>query len=89
MRITQIIRFKLITFSLMLIPFIISVGIVCAETQYVSDQLVITLREGQGNEYKIIKMLKTGTPLEIIEESELYLKVRTESGNENRAFCRK
>jgi SH3 domain protein len=40
------------------------------------------MREGQGNEYKIIKMLKTGTPLEIIEESEPYLKVRTESGSE-------
>jgi SH3 domain protein len=66
----------------MLFPFALSAGIVCAETQYVSDQLIITLREGQGNEYKIIKMLKTGAPLEIIEESELYLKVRTESGKE-------
>jgi SH3 domain protein len=66
----------------MLIPFIISVGIVCAETQYVSDQLVITLREGQGKHYKIIRMLKSGAPLEIIEESELYLKVRTKSGIE-------
>jgi SH3 domain protein len=58
------------------------VGIACAETQYVSDQLIVTMREGQGSEYKIIKMLKAGTPLEIIEESEQYLKVRTESGNE-------
>jgi SH3 domain protein len=66
----------------MLFYFTVPVGIVCAKTQYVSDQLIITLREGEGNEYKIIKMLKTGTPLEIIEESELYLKVRTESGSE-------
>jgi SH3 domain protein len=48
----------------------------------VSDELVITLREGQGSQYKIIKMLKTGTPLEIIEESDPYLKVRTEKGDE-------
>jgi SH3 domain protein len=40
------------------------------------------MREGKGNEYKIIKTLKAGTPLEIIEESEQYLKVRTESGSE-------
>jgi SH3 domain protein len=66
----------------MLFYFTVPAGIVCAKTQYVSDQLIITLREGEGNEYKIIKMLKTGTPLEIIEESELYLKVRTESGSE-------
>jgi len=82
MRITQIIRLKLIIFLLMLFSFTVSVGIVCAKTQYVSDELVITLREGKGSEYKIIKMLKTGTPLEIIEESEPYLKVRTESGIE-------
>lgn len=66
----------------MFFPFALMVGIARAETQYVSDQLIITMREGQGNEYKIIKMLKTGTPLEVIEESEQYLKVRTESGNE-------
>ena len=66
----------------MLFPFVVSVGSVCAETQYVSDQLVITMREGQGNQYTIIKMLKAGTPLEIIEESDQYLKVRTESGSE-------
>ncbi|UCH81287.1 MAG: TIGR04211 family SH3 domain-containing protein [Nitrospiraceae bacterium] len=82
MRINRIIRFKEIIFSLMILPITVSIGIVCADTQYVSDQLIITLREGKGNEYKIIKTLKAGTPLEIIEESEHYLKVRTESGSE-------
>ena len=82
MRITQIIRLKLIIFLLMLFSFTLSVGIVCAKTQYVSDKLIITLREGKGSEYKIINMLKTGTPLEIIEEGDLYLKVRTERGDE-------
>ena len=82
MRTTQIIHLKLIIFSLMLLPFALPVGIVCAETQYVSDQLIITMREGRGNEYKIIEMLKAGAPLQLIEESEQYLKVRTESGSE-------
>ena len=82
MRITQIRGLKLIIFLLVLFPFTVSVGIVCAETQYVSDQLIITLREGQGKQYKIIKMLKSGTPLEIIEESEQHLKVRIKSGSE-------
>jgi len=82
MRITQTTGLKLILFLSMLIPFTVSVGIVFAEIKYVSDQRMITFREGQGNQYKIIKMLKTGTPLEIIEESEQYLKVRTESGSE-------
>ena len=82
MRITQTTGLKLILFLSMLIPFTVSVGIVFAEIKYVSDQRMISFREGQGNQYKIIKMLKTGTPLEIIEESEQYLKVRTESGSE-------
>ena len=82
MKITQITSLKVIIFLLMLFPFTFSVGIVCAETQYVSDQLIITLREGQGKQFKIIKMLKSGTPLEIIEENEQYLKVRIKSGSE-------
>jgi len=48
----------------------------------VSDELVINLREGKGNEYKIIKMLRNGTPLNILEEAEQYLKVRTAEGLE-------
>lgn len=71
-----------IIFMLMLFSFTVPAGIVCAETLYVSDELVITLREGMGSEFKIIKMLKTGAPLEVIEESEPYLKVRTRSGLE-------
>ena len=66
----------------MIFLLIVSFGIACAETQYVSDQLIITMREDKGSAYKIIKMLKAGTPLEIIEESEQYLKVRTKSGIE-------
>ncbi len=53
-----------------------------AKTQYVSDELVITLREGRGNEYRIIKMLRRDTPLEILGEAEQYLRVRTKEGLE-------
>jgi len=51
-----------------------------AETRYVVDQLVITLRAGKSSQHKIIKTLKTGTPLEVLEEGDTYLKVRTEDG---------
>jgi SH3 domain protein len=53
-----------------------------AETQYVSDTLIITMREGQGNEYKIIKTLRSGTPVEVVEEVDKYMRVRTEDGKE-------
>ncbi len=53
-----------------------------AETRYVSDHLLITLRTGMGTEYQVIKSLPSGTRLELIEESGEYSHVRTEDGVE-------
>jgi SH3 domain protein len=53
-----------------------------ADTRYVGDQLVITLRQGKSSRHKIIKTLKTGTQLEVLEEDDSYLKVRTRDGLE-------
>ncbi len=82
MRVTQIIGLKSIIFLMMFFSITVSVGIAYAETRYVSDVLVITIREGKGNEYKVIKTLQTNAPLEVLEESEQHLKVRTKSGIE-------
>ena len=71
-----------IAVSSLFFVFVSSALIADAITQYVSDELVINLREGKGNEYKIIKMLRNGTPLNILEEAEQYLKVRTAEGLE-------
>ena len=63
--------------------FILHAGQAIADTQYVSDQLIITLRRGDGDQYKIMKMLKTGTPVEILKEgTEGYVFVRTSDGTE-------
>ncbi len=53
-----------------------------AETLYVSDELIITLREGKGTQYRIIKSLKTGTPVTVLEPGDKYYKVRIRSGEE-------
>ena len=53
-----------------------------AETGYVADELIITLRQGQGNQYKILRTLKTGTPMEILEKGDKYFRVRTQRGDE-------
>ena len=82
MKIIRIRNLWSIIFLALVSVFTFSVGIVDAKTQYVSDQLIITLRAGKGNEYKIIKMLTAGTPLEIIDEEKDYLKVRTQDGQE-------
>ncbi len=53
-----------------------------ADTRYVSDKLIITMRSGAGGDYKILKTLHTGTPVEILEEGDKYYKVRTKDTTE-------
>jgi len=63
-------------------------GVAVAETLYVTDQLVITVRRGKSAQHAIIKTVKTGTPLEVLEsvEGEPYVKVRLQSGEEGYAL---
>jgi len=75
-------KLKLILFIVPLILLSVSVRATYADRRYVSDMIIITLRTGQGQEYKVIKSLKTDTPVEVLEESESYLRVRTEEGEE-------
>ncbi len=68
-----------------LISFIsVSPGIALAETMYVTDQLVITVRQGTSSQHAIIKTVKTDTPLEVLEhvEGDKYAKVRLQGGEE-------
>ncbi|MDY0211832.1 MAG: TIGR04211 family SH3 domain-containing protein [Desulfuromonadaceae bacterium] len=51
-----------------------------ADIRYVSDQLVINLRAGQGNQYKITKNLTTDTAVEVLEEHGDYLYVQLKDG---------
>jgi len=70
---------------LLLLVFLIIPAVAAAETAYVSDQLVITLRRGKSTEHKILQTLKTGTPVEVLErgeEGDKYVKVRAQSGEE-------
>lgn len=41
-----------------------------AQTRYVSDQLEITLRSGPGNQYRILRMLESGTAVEVMERND-------------------
>ncbi len=77
-------RYIMVRYILRIIPFVLLLAIFVqsahADVRYVSDTLIITMRSGKGNRYRIIKHLKTGTPLEVIEEDNEYLKVRTKGG---------
>ncbi len=73
--------YSMISILALLLSFIL-VNHTLAETRYVGDQLIITLRQGKSTKHKILKTLKTGTPLEILEEDDSYYKVRTSDGIE-------
>lgn len=57
-------------------------GAAMAETRYVDDQLIITLRTGQGNAYQILRTLPSGTAMELLETGDTYSKVRLQDGTE-------
>lgn len=52
------------------------------DIRYVRDFIVITLRTGKGDEYKVVRTLKTDTPLEVLEEKDDFLRVKTRDGEE-------
>jgi len=53
-----------------------------AKTGYISDQLIVTVRSGKGNQYKVLETLPTATPVEILEDDKTYVKVITPKGTE-------
>lgn len=54
-----------------------------AETQYVSDHLVITVRTGQGAQFQIIKTLESGEHVKVLETTETgYTRIETSDGTE-------
>ena len=58
-----------------------SLSTAIAETKYVSDTLEVTMRSGPSTGHKITKMLKSGTPLTVLETDRDagYARVRTGS----------
>ncbi|BCR06134.1 hypothetical protein DESUT3_32030 [Desulfuromonas versatilis] len=66
--------------SVLLALQLLSAGAALAATRYVSDELTITLRRGKGNDFKILKMLKVGTPLEVLDDDGQWAQVREPGG---------
>lgn len=52
-----------------------------AETGYVSDMLILTMRQGPGSNYNVIQTLRSNTALEILEKGATHFKVRTVQGD--------
>lgn len=66
--------------ALILMFFACSAAPAWTATRYVTDQLVVSLRQTPQGGAEVIGYLRTDTPLEIIEEAGDYLKVKTRDG---------
>jgi SH3 domain protein len=60
--------------------FLVTTSSLYAETRYISDQLIVTVRSGKGNQYKILETLPTSSPVNVLEEDKNYVKVITQKG---------
>lgn len=81
MKVTRTRKLELIIL-LVLVLLSSSLQSVRAGTQYVTDMLILNLRDNPGEDYKVITRLKSNTPVEVLEERGRYLKVQTEEGDE-------
>lgn len=81
---------KLVVLSSMTLASLGLAGAVFAETRYVTDELEVTLRSGQSTRNNIVRMLKSGTALEVLEDSgdTGYSRVRLPSGTEGWVLSR-
>lgn len=59
-----------------------------AATKYVTDEFEIMLRTGQSTKHEIRRQIKSGTPLQVLQESEGYTQVRMPNGVEGWVLSR-
>lgn len=65
-----------------LLLFAFSINAAMAETKYIRTIVRITLRTGPGSDNKIISMIKSGDPIELLESTGQWSKIRTIEGKE-------
>lgn len=57
-------------------------SLVQGEERYIVDTITVSLREGAGPQYKVIKTLQTGQAFEALETKGEFVRVRTKGGEE-------
>jgi SH3 domain protein len=74
--------------TILVILFVMTVALIdgsmplFADTRYVSDLLIISVREGRNKDDQVLGYLKTAAPVEVLEEKDRYLRIKTEDGME-------
>ncbi len=73
---------------LLFVVLAVFAGPLLAKTLYISDDLSVTMRTGQGNRYSIIEMLDSGTPVSVINKSNGYTEIQAPDGKQGWVLTR-
>lgn len=75
---------KTMSVFLLIFAIILTITIksVFADTRYVSDELIISVRDGQNQDDNVLGYIRTGTAVDVFEEKGRYLRIKTEDGLE-------
>jgi len=71
-----------LVFIIALFLFVFVAQTTWADTRYVSDRLIISMREGRSPQDTAVAFLVAGTPVEVLEEADNHLFVRIANGQE-------
>jgi SH3 domain protein len=63
------------------ILLLLASGIAGAAPRYVTDELRISVRTGQGTQYRIVEVIDSGTQVETLADEGDWVRVRTPEGN--------
>ena len=63
-----------------LVLLILTAVTVRAETRYISDRMVVSLRDQPQDNANVVTYLRSDTPIQVLSESGEYLKVETGNG---------
>lgn len=62
--------------ALLALLFALSGTAVAQSTAYVTDEMRLNLRSGPGNQYRIVQLLPSGTPVQVLERGDEWTRVR-------------
>jgi len=69
-----------LSFSILLLIFFFAPATAAADTRYVSDELIVTVRESRQPGAEVITTVHSNEPVQVLEEGDRYLKIRTAEG---------
>lgn len=68
--------------TVLTLALLASSAVSAADVRYVSDHLIVSVRDRQGNASNVLEYVPTGTRLELVQRDGDYTEVRTPKGNQ-------